>query len=364
MPIEELRIRGYRSIQEFDLKLGPVNVLVGANGCGKTNLYRAVHLLWHAANGTFSRSISEEGGFKSALWAGSFASTAALELGLTLDEISYDLTCGRSLLKQDTMFSDDPVFKNERINLHEKKRKIVLLERGPSVCTIRNAEGQREQYLLQMHDEESVLSQVSDPHRYPQLTMVRNRLLRMRFYHGFRTDAESPLRRPQPAPRTPILSHDGRDLAAALATIMENGDDFGLMEKVAEAFSGGELEIHAREGLVVSMRYPGFKRSFSAAELSDGTLRYLCLLAALKSPSPAPILALNEPETSLHPDLIEPLARLIAEASAHFQIWITTHSNRLAEWIEKLTGAAPIRLEKIDGATRIQGWRRGSYRFD
>ena len=95
------------------------------------------------------------------------------------------------------------------------------------------------------------------------------------------------------------------------------------------------------------------KRPLDARELSDGTLRYLCLLAALLSPRPPPLLALNEPETSLHPDLLKPLGQLLADAAQRSQLWVTTHSEVLAKELTRLTGAIPVRLQKVDGATRV-----------
>jgi predicted ATPase len=100
---------------------------------------------------------------------------------------------------------------------------------------------------------------------------------------------------------------------------------------------------------------PGFERPFSATELSDGTLHYLCLVAALLSCRPPALLALNEPETSIHPDLFESLARLIAEASRQSQLWVTTHSQQLADHLTEFTGVVPFELEKEDGATKIKG---------
>ena len=89
-------------------------------------------------------------------------------------------------------------------------------------------------------------------------------------------------------------------------------------------------------------------------ELSDGTLQYLCLLAALLSPRPPTFLALNEPETSLHPNLLEPLARLIVAAARNSQLWVTTHSSGLADQIVRLSGSKPIHLTKLEGETRIR----------
>lgn len=110
---------------------------------------------------------------------------------------------------------------------------------------------------------------------------------------------------------TPILAHDGRDLAAALQTIVEIGDAKGLHDAVAAAFPGASLVIEYRSGFSVGLKTPGLTRPLAARELSDGTLRYLCLLAALMSPRPPSLIALNEPESSLHADLLEPLAKLL-----------------------------------------------------
>ena len=105
------------------------------------------------------------------------------------------------------------------------------------------------------------------------------------------------------------------------------------------------------------MEMPGIRRPLAADELSDGTLRYLCLLAALLSPRPPSLLALNEPETSLHPDLLLPLATLVADAGRRSQIWITTHSEPLASAIARLSGTEPITLAKVHGETRITSER-------
>ena len=103
------------------------------------------------------------------------------------------------------------------------------------------------------------------------------------------------------------------------------------------------------------MHMPGLNRPLETAELSDGTLRYLCLLAALLSPRPPPFLALNEPETSLHPSLLEPLGRLIATASRQGQVFVTTHARELASELEAHAGATVLHLEKEAGATVLAG---------
>ena len=154
--------------------------------------------------------------------------------------------------------------------------------------------------------------------------------------------------------RTPILAQDGHDLAAALQTIVEIGDHERLNEVIDQAFPGSSLRIDSVDGRFrIAMHMPGFQRPFMAQELSDGTLQYLCLTAALLSPRPPTLLALNEPEASIHPGLLPALAHLIAGAAENSQLWITTHSQQLASLISDRSGEGLIELRKVDGETRL-----------
>jgi predicted ATPase len=96
---------------------------------------------------------------------------------------------------------------------------------------------------------------------------------------------------------------------------------------------------------------------FEASELSDGTLRFLALAGALLAYRLPSFIALNEPEASLNPSMMDPLARLIVAASRRSQIWLVTHSERLAETIAEMAGITPRRVIKRDGATWIEGLR-------
>jgi predicted ATPase len=197
-----------------------------------------------------------------------------------------------------------------------------------------------------------------EPHLYPELSVLASQMSQWRFYHHFRTDPESPLRHPQVGVRTPVLDHEGTDLAAALQTIIETGQAKELHNAISQAVPGASIQIEydEKDGMfAVLLNMPGLKRPLRARELSDGTLRYLCLLAALLSPRPPALLALNEPETSLHPDLLDPLARQLVSAAKNSQLWVVTHSQRLAELVEKYSGEPAIRLELKEGETRVVG---------
>lgn len=253
-----------------------------------------------------------------------------------------------------TAFFLDPVIKEETIRTVAKPR-VNLLERRNQSAMLRDDDGRPITFDGQLDPGESVLSQLGEPHRYPMLSMVRERVRRWRFYHQIRTDPESPLRSVQIGTRTPVLAHDGRDLAAAMQTIVEIGDHEQLAEAVADAFDGARIEVAFGEDarFLLMLRTPGVRRSLEAAELSDGTLRYLALLAALYSPRPPELLVLNEPETSLHPRVLEPLARQIIAAAKRSQVIVVSHAAPLVDAVCAARDAVRIELVKPSGQTQV-----------
>jgi predicted ATPase len=139
-----------------------------------------------------------------------------------------------------------------------------------------------------------------------------------------------------------------------LQTIREIGDPAALDAAIDDAIPGSQLDVTTHDGrFEVAMRQHGLLRPLKGAELSDGTLRYLLLVAALLTPRPPALLVLNEPETSLHPDLLPALARLIARASANSQVLVVSHAARLIAALEREEASQSIVLEKHFGATRL-----------
>ncbi len=358
--IREFRIQGYRSLLDFRLELGQINVITGSNGCGKSNLYKAVHLLSKSAKGELAKSLATEGGMASVLYAGQRPTLTRTKkpvrmiLTAITDEYSYELSCGLPQTSL-SMFGLDPQVKEESVWHGKTKRKSTLfLERKVGSAYVLDESGTRVEYPLCFDQSESTLSQLQEPHLYPELSSLRERMRRWRFYHHFRSDGLSPIRQPQTAVRTPILSDDGHDLAAALQTIIEIGDDARLHDLIDDAFPGSSIIITSDQSkFKVSLKQPGIKRPLEAQELSDGTLRYLCLVAALMSPRPPCFLALNEPEMSLHPDLMAPLANLIHAASNTTQVFLTTHSKGLVKAMSKFCGVSTITLIKRHGVTEL-----------
>lgn len=291
----------------------------------------------------------------SALWAGERRKgPVRLIIETRLEELEYQFACG--LAQPGGAFFLDPEVKEEHVWYRDGRKRVSMMERKHSAVTARNADGERVMLTEGIPVSESAMTEVRRPDWFPVLFALRHELLSWRFYHQFRTDSFSPLREPQVGTRTPVLSHDGRDLAAALQTIREIGDFRQLDDAIEHAFPGAQLCLETppeHQRFSVSIQTPEFQRPFDARELSDGTLHYLCLIAALLSPRPPALLAVNEPETSIHPDLLPALAALVARASEFSQILITTHSRQLATAIRDLVPCRILELQKVDGRTQI-----------
>ena len=372
-----IAIENYRSLRDLRLPLEQLNVITGANGTGKSSLYRALRLLADCGSGRIISSLAREGGLESALWAGPEHLGAAvrsgrhpvqgtvrsgpvsLQLGFASDDFSYLIDLGLPTRDESSAFNLDPEIKREVVWSGPVMRPAsVLIKRKRSSVELRDTSSRGDAWLRfesTLRPYESVLTEVLDPVRAPEVMAVREQIRSWRFYDQFRTDSDAQARQSQIGTRTPVLDADGRDLAAALQTIIEIGDSDALHGTIEDAFPGSRLQVMETRGRFdLELGAHGLLRPLSAAELSDGTLRYLLLVAALLSPRPPSLMVLNEPETSLHVDLLPALARLIARASVHTQIVVVTHARKLVEALTT-TGAQPLCLVKDFGATTLEG---------
>jgi predicted ATPase len=370
--ITKIAIAGYRSLRDIRLSLGSLNVVTGANGSGKSSLYRALRLLADIAQGRIIQSLAAEGGLHSTLWAGPETFSRAvkrgehpvqgtvrknaisLKLGFAGDDYGYAIDLGLPT-PSSSAFSRDPEIKTENQWTGETlgRANVFATRTGPLV-RIRADSGQWREVVRNLASFDSMMTHCSDPRDAPELLILRERMRDWRFYDQLRTDREAPARRPQIGTYTPVLASDGADLAAALQTVREIGDADALDTAIADAFPGGSIDVLQADGYFeLEMRQRGLLRPLKAAELSDGTLRYLLLGAALLSPRPPSLMILNEPETSLHPDLLPPLARLIAEAAKRSQVVVVSHAEALVSGLAAVDGAQQIVLEKRLGETLV-----------
>ena len=376
--ITKLAISGYRSIRDLRVELDALNIVTGANGSGKSSLYRSLRLLADVAQGRIVQSLASEGGLSSTLWAGPESFSRAmkageqpiqgtrrkgpigLKLGFSSEDYGYAIDIGLPPpeippSRVPSLFQQDPEIKLESMWVGQTlgRANEIAARQGPGV-KVRDTNGSWRQAATKLSPSDTMMLWGSDPHDGLELLLMREQLREWRFYDHLRTDRDAPARQPQIGTRTPVMASDGSDFCAALQTIMEIGDDDALTKAVEDAFPKSSISVYARDGYFeLEMRQNGLLRPLRAAELSDGTLRYLMLLAALLSPRLPKVMILNEPETSLHPDLLEPLGRLIAVAARQCQIIVVTHSDALAEAISGEGECKRIGLKKQLGETVV-----------
>jgi predicted ATPase len=358
--IRTVAIEGYRSLRDVVIPLDRLTVVTGANGSGKSNLYRGLRLLAALVREGAISTLAAEGGMRSALYAGQRSGgRVAMRLGFASDDLSYAVDLG---LPQGGPFLLDPEVKVEAVWAGPVLRPATLLaeRNGPRVRTrAEDGSWRTPDWRLGVH--ESVMSALADPAETPELFAIREQARAWRFYDSLRTDAGTGARRPGVATYTPVLAPDGADLAAALLTIDRIGAAPVLARAVQEAFDGATVELAESDDGVVRLLWhqAGLRRALGAAELSDGTLRFLMLAAALLSPRPPELLVLNEPESSLHPSLMPALAGLVVDASDRSQVVVVTHSEELVRGLEP--EAALLELERHGGSTGVEGAPRPAW---
>ena len=381
MTLSAVEITGYRSIRKIRFPVRQLTVLVGGNGVGKTNLYRSLELLQAAARGTLADEIAREGGLASIFWAGGknlspdgdfdpmyrtdgyrkgeghslrLAASFA-DLGDGSFDPTYRLDVGFASKEAVAAFPNEAQIKTESLDWQQRGKTVSLMDRKGGMAWARDAEGRREVANDDMLASETALAALSGR---SEIALVRDSLIAWRFFHGFRTDAESPLRRPSRAVTSPSLASDGSNLGAVLATLHHiRGDRIDLDRAIEDAFPGAELVIpEVGEFASFGMRFAEMpKRVFQPHELSDGTLQFLALAGALLSYRLPPFIALNEPENSLHPSLLPMLARLIVKAAERSQVWVVTHARDLADAIAAESGVLPREVVRDDNGTWLEG---------
>ena len=371
--ISKVAISGYRSLRDVVLPLRQLTVVTGANGTGKSSIYKSLRLLADIADDRIISSIAREGGFRNVLWAGPEQISKSmrdgsvpiqgtvrkkpisLKLGFTEDTLRYAIELGLPPRAGTSMFNDDPEIKREVYWLGDKPTpsKIIADRRGPGV-RVKTNQQKTVQIPASLSKHESMIREVVGEDAPWELSILRRRLAAWRFYDHIRTDEAAPARQPQIGTRTTTLSPNGSDIAAAIQTIREIGNGEVLDTAIDLAFAGAQLEVTATGGLFqLSMHQRGMLRPLNVSELSDGTLRFILLAAALLTPRPPPLLVLNEPESSLHSSVIPALASLIINASEDAQIVIVSHNRTLVTSLLD-ADAELIELSKDTGETFVE----------
>jgi predicted ATPase len=345
--IQKLRIQNLLSFgsEGLDIDLHPLNVLIGPNASGKSNLIEAIDLL-HATPGDLTAPVREGGGIDEWLWKGSRPTPIAqLEALVTYSEVGQPLRYQIQItaVGQRLALVDEAAENAYSDALHEDVYFYYRYQNGNPALNVRtNTEAQagtgvgRTRRFLRREDlrpDQSVLSQRKDPDQYPEITYLGSQFAAIKFYREWDLGRYTAPRLPQ-KPDLPddFLLEDASNLGLVLNSLQHRQPSRDLLvEKLRVAYEAVEyITTRIQGGTVqVFVHEHGLRSPIPATRLSDGTLRYLCLLAVLIHPEPPPLICLEEPELGLHPDLIPIIAELLLDAAARSQLIVTTHSPAL-----------------------------------
>ena len=373
--IQRLRLSNLLSFgpDAEELELRPLNVLIGPNGSGKSNLIEAISL-FKAAPQDLVEPIREGGGIGAWIWKGEAASqTAQIEAIIENPKGNQALRYALTFAQAGQRFElSDERIENEQAYPDQENPYFYFGYRNGQPYLNQKGIGQRQLLREDVNPEQSILSQRRDPDSYPEITYLGDALRKIRLYREWSFGRSTPPRLPQPADLpNDFLAEDGRNLGLVLNLLRTKP---GVKKKLLEALrelneaiddfdtliQGGTVQLFMQEGNI----------SIPATRLSDGTLRYLCLLAIVCHPNPPPLVCIEEPELGLHPDILPSLAKLLLEASERCQLIVTTHSEVLVDALtdspesilvcEKPKDRTEMRrLERKDLAAWLERYRLG-----
>ena len=338
------------------LELGNLNILVGPNGSGKSNLIEALSLLRATpvsrdSNMDLPGVIRRGGGPAEWIWKGDKQSSGSVEVTVKAP------TRGQALRHAFCFRGNEQSFRlaDERIGNTDESRFFFQFRDGhPVVSTSR-----RPYFLREIKQRLSILAQLRDPDQYPEITYLAEAYETIRIYREWAFGRNTVFREPQRADmRSDRLEEDFSNLGLILSRLRKTPKVttaiLDSLKDLYEGVSGFEVIV---EGGSVQIFFNEGDFSLPATRLSDGTLRYLCLLAILCDPEPAPLICIEETELGLHPDVLPKLADLLVLASERTQLIVTTHSDILVDAMTERPEAIVV-CEKHDGKTVMRRLRK------
>lgn len=340
-------------------------ILIGPNGSGKSNLMEALALL-KAAPTNLPEPVKEMGGVREWLWKGNSSTKEAIV------EVIINNPHGKQPVRHGLVVADhggrfevvDEWVENEKAYPGKSAPFFFYrFQRGNPVLkdiSVKERSIKREN----VKPEQSILSQIRDPEKYPTLSELQDQYERIHLYRNWSFGPGAPLRREQSTHgRSDFLSDGGENLALVLSKI-RNRIKPELLDSLHKLYEGiDDISFSIDGGNVLLFLVERGGREIPATRLSDGTLRYLCLLAILLHPEPPPLVAIEEPELGLHPDLIPHVADLLRQASERTQLVVTTHSRTLVDAFTDEAASIVVcgkeggesRFERLD-AMRLSAW--------
>ncbi|MEQ1543685.1 AAA family ATPase [Methyloglobulus sp.] len=338
MKIKQLNIEGFRSLKNINWSPGNLNVVIGSNGTGKSNLLRFLELISVSAQGRLGKYIQALGGMEPIVWDGTATSIKfTLEtspIGGELGPEHYELELARLGLGSSYRIDKELLANSHKQRKGHEKKPFKFLERIAKNAVIFD-ENERAFVTAEefVSDEESLLAIASGPfvsnHFIPPF---QRELASIAVYHDLHVNKDAIIRQPSIARLEKRVDPDGQNLISVLHTLYTGDREFkrDINSAMKAAFGDDFDELvfppASDQKIQLRVRWKTLKREQSANELSDGTLRFLFLLTVLASPSPAPIIAIDEPETGLHPSMLPLIAEYAIEAATRSQVILTTHS--------------------------------------
>lgn len=338
------------------LEMKPLSVLIGPNGSGKSNLIEAIGLL-HAAPRDLLAPINKGGGIEDWIWRGE-SKAAAAKIEVVVDNrkgpqsLRYRLGFGQRgqsiELKEEQIENEVPV--------HGHKNPYIYFERtGQNSIINYRSDTERKLRPEEIDSEQSILAQRKDPDNYPELTYLGEVFGLIRLYREWTFGRHAPPRLPQKTDsKNNFLDEDCENLGLVLNRLKrEPKAKARILEALRKLYEGiSDFDVII-EGGTVQVFFQEGHITVPATRLSDGTLRYLCLLSILCHPNPPPLVCIEEPELGLHPDILPTLSDLLREASERCQIIVTTHSDVLVDALTDTPDSVVV-CEKHRGQTTMR----------
>ena len=368
MQICKLDIEGYRSLRKVTWEPGSLNVIIGPNGTGKSNLLRLLELLATSAKGRLGKYIQETGGMDPLVWDGVAEAiriavkTSPVEEGddPERDSLTYELELQRIGKGSAYRIGRELLAKKNDSEQGVASKLFKFLERDLSRAVIFD---EQEHGLVApvstVPEEETLLSLSSGPFIQNQyIPAYHKQLASWAIYHDVHVDQGASMRKPAVTRSEKVVDADGQNLIHVLHTLYNTDRQFeaDINAAMRAAFSDDFDKLvfppDADQRIQLRLRWKSLKREVSAIDISDGTLRFLFLLTVLANPTPAPLIAIDEPETGLHPSMLPIIAEYAVEASTRAQVILTTHS---AQLLDAFTETRPT--------TTVARWENGETRL-
>ena len=337
MKILNLKVEGFRSLKSVDWSPGDLNVIIGPNAGGKSNLLQLLEMIAASARGKLSKFVKRQGGMEPLLWDGSAKSINItikykyIEDNEAIEDFLYNLEFNRLGITSSYQITKELFSKFHIQKVGRQTPPIKLLKRNANIPGI--FDDSERIIAPEVSEHESFISCIKGKYIGDQLLdEYQNYLESWRIYSEFNTGMDAVIRQAVVTSYDKHIEPDGQNLVAVLHTLYEEDRDFkNEIDSAMRAAFGDDFEElsfpPAADGRTqLRIRWKSLTTGQSAANLSDGTLRFLYLLTILANPEPPALIAIDEPETGLHPSMLSIIAEYAAEAARRTQVIFTTHS--------------------------------------